>query len=87
VSIPRASWSVRRRLCVGLRAALDYLWDRLSISEQHLFYSLGSILGEVDHSKTHLEFHFEVRSLSSLDLLFRWFFTLLMVFSGGDDRG
>jgi len=80
VSISRPSWSVGQRSCVDLGATLVCSWDRVSISEQYWIVCWD--LGGVDHSKTHLGFHFE----ESFDLyqFGSIFSALLLVFFGGD---
>jgi len=74
VLISKRHWSVRGIVCRSQNIV-------------ELFVGIG--LGGVDHLETHLGFHFEVnvRSLFSLDLLFRWFSALYLVLYGGDVRG
>ena len=85
MSILKASWSVRRRSCVDLGAALVCSWDHVSISEQLGFF-VGIVFGGLDRLETRLEFHFEVkfRSLSSLDLFSFDFPHCVLMFSGGE---
>ena len=56
-----------------------------AISYSHGFYSLESCLGGVDHLKTHLGFHLEVKfQFLPIWIYFHWFFALYLVFSGRD---